>query len=83
MPCEADAISADACLSQIGMLDNDIKLLQVTAQNMANWLLALDPAADVSPDAISQRACESGIGWEQSDVNLLRLISQNLCSMVT
>lgn len=83
MACDTDTISSNACLSEIGRLKDEIELLQVIAQNMANWLQAVSPGADVTPDAISARACASGIGWEQSEVNLYRIIAQNLCGMIS
>ncbi len=83
MACNSDTIAANACLSEIGRVGSEIELLQIIAQNMANWVVALSPSTLVTPDAIDSRACTSGIGWEQSEVNLLRIITQNLCGMIT
>lgn len=80
MPCDVQELLAENC--PLGCL-TQVQLLQVIAKLSANWLLLVDPGADVSLEAIQMRACASGIGKLQNEVNLLRIVSQNLCNLIT
>ena len=77
MPCNANTILA-AGRANFGGLGR-IKLLQLSAQNAANWLHAVDPSADVSVDAILHRACIAGVGCQLNKVKILQEIAENLC----
>lgn len=83
MACELEAVQEAYCESEIGKLDSELQLLVVIAQNLAAAVVALDPAADISPEGILERACESGIGKVDDEVMLLRITAQSLCSAIT
>lgn len=83
MPCDADTIAANACTSEIGKVTDEIALLQLYVQSAANWLLALNPAADISAASIDARACTSGVGKLKDETQLYQLLTSNLCEMVT
>lgn len=79
MACDLSTVVADSCVNGIGRETNPIALLRIIAQTSADYLLAVDPTADISVEAIMQRACESGIGRETNEIALLQLIAQSLC----
>lgn len=72
-------IQAALCESGIGKVQNPVLLLQLTAQNAANWVKANSPDADISVQAIMARACESGIARVTDQQILLALIATKLC----
>lgn len=79
MACTIPDIQADACESCIGKVTDEVMLLQITAQLLADSLLIADPAADISVDAILARSCESGIGKVTDEIKLLQIIAQLEC----
>lgn len=82
MACDLNTTQLAACVSGIGKLDSQIRLLQVIAQSTADTLEAISPETDVTLDAIQLRACESGIGKMDNPIALLQVIAQNLCSQI-
>lgn len=74
MACTLESVNTEACTSGIGKLTNEIQLLQVIAQ-----LLADESSEDTDVDAIMARACESGIGKITDQIQLEQLIAQLLC----
>lgn len=83
MPCELEAIQDAACASGFGKVQDSTKLLQLIAQNAADWVTALSPGTDVSIEAITIRSCESGFGMEQDSVKLQQYWAQNICDTIT
>ena len=79
MACDLETVQANACESGIGKVTDEITLLQITVQHAAEWLLSVDPGADVSVSAVFSRACDSGIGKVTDELLLLRIIAQTLC----
>lgn len=79
--CNLETILNSAGSCQFQCL-TQVQLLQIIAQLSANWLLLVNPSANISLAAIQERACASGIGRLQNEVNLLRIISQNLCNLI-
>lgn len=83
MACNYDTIRDACCESQICRETDEIALLQLTAQSAANWVVAGDPEADITPEAILDRACDSGIGKVTDENQLLNIIAQNLCNQIS
>jgi hypothetical protein len=83
MACDYDTIRDACCDSQICRETDEISLLQITAQAAANWVVAGDPTAVVTPEAILERACDSGIGKVTDETELLNIIAQNLCNQIS
>ena len=83
MPCDYSTIRDSCCESEICRETDEIALLQLTAQSAGNWVVAGDPAADITPEAVLERACESGIGKVDDEIELLNIIAQNLCNTVS
>lgn len=83
MSCNYDTIRDSCCESQICRETDEIALLQLTAQAAANWVVAGDPEAAITPEAVLERACTSGIGKVNDEIELLNIIAQNLCNQIS
>ena len=82
MACNLTTILTSACASQIVLERDQIQLLQLTAQSLANQMQNLVPGTIITPDAIYSRACTSGIALEQDPIQLMQLIAQSFCSQI-
>lgn len=83
MPCDLNTIQDAACESGFGKVEDSTKLLQLIAQNAADWVEVVSPGTDTSVEAISDRACTSGFGKEEDSVKLLQYWAQNVCQNIT
>lgn len=81
MACSLETVEDNACASGIGEIEDQTRLLRISAQNMATWLAAISPGAEVTVEAIEERACESGIGKLEDQTRLLRITAANLCAL--
>lgn len=77
MACQLATVQDDACTSGIGKVTDEIQLLQIIAQLLADQVAA--DGLSVTPDAIMERACTSGIGKVTAQIQLEQMIAQLLC----
>jgi hypothetical protein len=80
MACTVDSVNGGLQASGLCRETDPIKLLQLTAQALANRLLVLFPGTNVTPEAILVRACASGIGKIQDPTLLQKAFAQSVCN---